>query len=40
MYKQRFTMGEDSPEIWCLMEVSTMFYFAHTAFLLGTADLR
>ena len=29
----------DCPEIGCLVEVSTMFYIADTAFLLGGADM-
>ncbi len=37
MYIQSFTSVVDWPEIGCLMEVSTMYFFADTAFLLGTA---
>ena len=39
MYIQPFAMGQDRPEIRRLMEVSTMFIFADTAFLLSVAEL-
>ncbi len=39
MYIQPFTAVVDQPEIGCLMEVSTTFLFADTAFLLGTTEI-
>ena len=41
MYTQPFNMEVNWPKIWCLKEVSTMFYkFAHTASLLCGADVK
>ncbi len=38
---QPLSLEVDWPDIWCLIEVSTVcFIFAHTAFLLGMADLH